>query len=172
MSPTAARGVPCVAIAKPVSRSTATRPATPATLQRQLLAIGSATTGGSGSSLCSTAACAAHNRASSSVDATSVQKNSGAQNKATSEWSCDAYDAWMKPLSNGDVAVVLWNREVCGTHTQLSVSWKELGLPASQPMAARDLFEKKDLGKFRGSFSAFVNIDGVVMVRLSKVPPP
>ena len=69
-------------------------------------------------------------------------------------------------------------RSCCGTARSAAptsssrVRWKELGLPASQPMAARDLFEKKDLGKFSGSFSAFVNIDGVVMVRLSKVPPP
>ena len=34
---------------------------------------------------------------------------------------CGAHDIWMKPLRGGDVAVVLWNRGVCGTHSMLSV---------------------------------------------------
>ena len=67
-----------------------------------------------------------------------------AQVKRKSEWTCDAYDAWMKPLAGGDIAVVLWNRGTCGTHRQLSVSWHELGLPAGQRMAARDLFYRRN----------------------------
>ena len=69
---------------------------------------------------------------------------------------------------DGDLAVVLWNRGICGTHLQLSVSWDSLGLQATQRMAVRDLFLEKDLGSFTGSFTAFVNPDGVVMLRLSK----
>ena len=79
---------------------------------------------------------------------------------------CDAYDAWMKPLAGGDIAVVLWNRGICGTHRQLSVNWTTLSLPPSQPMAVRDLYEQKDLGVFTGEFKAWVNIDGVAMVRM------
>lgn len=91
-----------------------------------------------------------------------------AQTKRTNEWTCDAYDAWMRPLDGGDLAVVLWNRGTCGTHRQLSVSWGDLGLPASQPMAVRDLFLRQDLGTATGSFTGWVNIDGVLMLRLSK----
>ena len=91
-----------------------------------------------------------------------------AQTKRVSEWSCDAYDAWMKPLKGGDLAVVLWNRGTCGTHRQLTVRWSELALPAGQKMAARDLFQQKDLGTVTDALSGWVNPDGVLMVRLTK----
>jgi len=80
---------------------------------------------------------------------------------------CGAYDVWAKPLAGGDLAVVLWNRGVCGTHRQLTVSWASLSLPAGQPMAARDLFGRKALGTFTGNLSGWVDPDDVLMVRLS-----
>ena len=92
-----------------------------------------------------------------------------AQKKRTNEWVCDAYDAWMKPLAGGDLAVVLWHRGTCGTHRQLAVSWSALGLPAGQKMAARDLFLEKDLGTVSDELSGWVNPDGVLMVRLKRV---
>ena len=92
-----------------------------------------------------------------------------AQKKRTNEWVCDAYDAWMKPLDGGDLAVVLWNRGTCGTHRQLAVSWSALGLLAGQKMAARDLFLEKDLGTVSDELSGWVNPDGVLMVRLKRV---
>ena len=81
---------------------------------------------------------------------------------------CGAHDIWMKPLVGHDVAVVLWNRGICGTHSQLTVNWTTVGLPASQPCLVRDLFRRKDLGVYTGSFTGFVNIDGVLMLRLSQ----
>ena len=38
----------------------------------------------------------------------------------------------------------------------------------ARAVAARDLFLKKDLGSFTGSFSTFVNPTGVVMLRLKR----
>jgi|EP00505_MAST-04D_sp_SCG-Rhode-Island_P003702 alpha-N-acetylgalactosaminidase len=83
---------------------------------------------------------------------------------------CTAHDVWMKPLSNGDVAVVLFNRGVCGTHTKLNFSWELVELPAAKAMQVRDLFAGKDVGTFTGSFSGFVDPDGVRMLRLSPAP--
>ena len=42
---------------------------------------------------------------------------------------CSGHDIWMKPLSGGDIALVLWNRGVCGAHSLLTVNWTMLGLP-------------------------------------------
>eukprot|EP01051_Picozoa_sp_SAG22_P014406 SAG22_NODE_1745_length_3666_cov_1.403140_6_plen_157_part_00 len=80
---------------------------------------------------------------------------------------CSAHDVWLKPLAGGELAVALWNRGVCGTHLPLSFNWTTVGLPAARPMAVRDLFEKKDLGTHSGSFTGWVDIDDVLMLRLS-----
>ena len=81
---------------------------------------------------------------------------------------CAGHDIWTKPLAGGDLAVVLWNRGQCGTHSVIEADWATLGLPVAQPMTVRNLFLRKDLGTFVGSFKGFVDIDGVLMVRLSK----
>ena len=81
---------------------------------------------------------------------------------------CVAHDVWARSLSNGDTAVTIWNRGSCGTHSQHSFNWTTVGLPANKPLAVRDLFARKDLGVFNGSFAGFVNIDGVLMLRLSE----
>ena len=81
---------------------------------------------------------------------------------------CTKGDTWMRPLANGDLALVLWNRGTCGAHRQMSASWGALGLPPSQPMAVRDLFARKDIGTATGQVSGWVNPDGVLMLRLSR----
>jgi len=80
---------------------------------------------------------------------------------------CHEHDVWMKPLSGGDVAVALWFRSFCGTHEQVSFTWGDVELDADQPMAVRDLFDRKSLGTFTGTFTAFVNPHGIRMLRLS-----
>ena len=82
---------------------------------------------------------------------------------------CGAHDVWMKPLSGGDIAVAVWNRGVCGTHMPLSFNWTMIALPPTRPMKLRDLFEEKDLGVHSGNYTGFVDIDDVMMLRLSKV---
>ena len=81
---------------------------------------------------------------------------------------CGAHDIWMKPLQHGDIAVALWNRGVCGTHSLLTLNWTNIALPPAQPMAVRDLFEEKDLGVHSTQFTGWVDIDDVLMLRLSK----
>lgn len=82
---------------------------------------------------------------------------------------CGAHDVWMKPLAGGDLAVVLWNRGICGTHRELAVSWHDLGLPAGKRMAARDLFLQKNLGIVTDRLTGWVDPDGVLMARLRKI---
>ena len=79
------------------------------------------------------------------------------------------YDVWSKPLYNGDLAVVLWNRCPYGVPEKMTVDWKTLGIESNEEiMAVRDLYQEKELGNFTGSISLYVDIDGVRMLRLRK----
>ena len=80
---------------------------------------------------------------------------------------CDAHDTWARPLAGGDVAVVLWNRGVCGTPSLLSFNWTTVGAHPAQPMMVRDLFAEKDLGVHTGEYGALVDISSVLMLRLT-----
>ncbi len=71
-------------------------------------------------------------------------------------------EIWVKQLSDGGRAVVLFNRSA--KDSQMSVSWREIGYPEHLTAFVRDLWGKRDLGKLSGSFSAPVPSHGVVMV--------
>jgi len=71
-------------------------------------------------------------------------------------------EVWAKQLKDGNRAVLLFNR---GTSEQnVTVAWEDIGYPGHLSAAVRDLWQKKDLGKFTGKFSAPVASHGVVMV--------
>ena len=71
-------------------------------------------------------------------------------------------EVWAKPLSDGTLAVGLFNR---GTNSAPVVArWSDLGLTGKQ--AVRDLWQKKDLGAFTDSFTATVPGHGVVLVKV------
>ncbi len=71
-------------------------------------------------------------------------------------------EVWVKPLSGGNRAVVLFNRGPAPA--KITVTWEELGYPAHLSAAVRDLWKKKDLGKISGEFSATVPSHDVVMI--------
>ena len=81
--------------------------------------------------------------------------------------SC-AQSVWVKPLSNGDVAIVLYNRESYGMPQSITARWSDLGLPAGSSWNVRDLFMAKDLGAFKDSFTANINTHDAIIYRLSK----
>jgi hypothetical protein len=70
---------------------------------------------------------------------------------------------WVKPLVNGDVAFVMFNRapEVYTAN----VTWVQLGKAAGASLRLRDLWAHADLGVFQGTFSTNVAPHSVVMVR-------
>ena len=73
-------------------------------------------------------------------------------------------DIFVKPLADGGVAVAMVNR---GKDAQtIILSWTDAGLAADRSVAIRDLWEHKDLGTFKGSFSAPVPSHGTVMIRM------
>jgi alpha-galactosidase len=80
-------------------------------------------------------------------------------------WKEGDSEVWAKQLKDGSRAVILFNRGT--TDAQISVAWEDLGYPAHLSAAVRDLWGKKDLGKFTGSFAAKVAAHDVVMVKIA-----
>ena len=74
------------------------------------------------------------------------------------------FEVWSKPLVDGSRGVVLFNRS--SGDAEISVTWQEIELSV-QEAAVRDLWEKKDLGRFQNSFSAVVPSHGTVMVKIT-----
>jgi len=73
-------------------------------------------------------------------------------------------EVWEKPLSDGSIAVGLFNR---GTWVSpITVNFRELGI--NTPVKVRDLWKHEDLGVFHGSFTATVPYHGVVLVKLTR----
>jgi alpha-galactosidase len=75
------------------------------------------------------------------------------------------HEVWMKPLTGGRRAVLLFNRGAAPA--TIAVDWDRLGLPPNLPARVRDLWAHRDLGTRRGSLSAVVAPHGVQMFVLS-----
>jgi alpha-galactosidase len=74
-----------------------------------------------------------------------------------------ALEIWARPLSDGWLAVGLFNRgEGLKTAT---ADWKDLGIAG--PRMVRDLWRQTDVGVFDGAFEAAIGRHGVLMVRLA-----
>jgi alpha-galactosidase len=70
---------------------------------------------------------------------------------------------WAKPLQDGSLAVGLFN---LGRFSRdITAQWSDLGLTGKQRV--RDLWQKKDLGSFDGSFTIPVPGHGSVMLKLT-----
>ena len=67
-------------------------------------------------------------------------------------------------MVEGSRAVVLFNRSA--RDADISFSWSEIGYPEHLAAQVRDLWLKKDRGRFNGSYSAKVPSHGVVMVKV------
>ena len=71
-------------------------------------------------------------------------------------------EVWAKTLADGSKAVGLFNRGE-GPNA-VTVNFKDIGV--KKTAAVRDLWAAKDLGTFKGSFTATVPRHGVVMVKI------
>jgi alpha-galactosidase len=74
-------------------------------------------------------------------------------------------EVWAKPMQDGSRAVVLLNRSVM--EKRLGFSWENLGYPGHLSASVRDLWNAKDLGQFKASFSTTVAPHSVVMLRVA-----
>ena len=73
-------------------------------------------------------------------------------------------EVWSRPLSDGTIAVGLFNRG--GDAADVTVKWADVGVQGEQPV--RDLWRQKDLGNFSDSFKASVPRHGAVLVKIGK----
>jgi alpha-N-acetylgalactosaminidase len=75
-------------------------------------------------------------------------------------------EVWARPLSGNAVAVVLFNGRTDGTPSTISTTLTAIGFKGTKANV-RDLYAHKDLGVCDGTFSADVNIHGVVMLKFT-----
>jgi hypothetical protein len=77
-------------------------------------------------------------------------------------------EVWAGPLANSSKAVVLLNRGSIGSEP-IIFKWTDIGLSADMAATVRDLWARKDLGTFTGSFKS-QNIDPHSVVMLKVTP--
>jgi alpha-galactosidase len=71
-------------------------------------------------------------------------------------------EVWVKPLADGSKAVGLFNRG----ESAMPVTAYFQDIAVGETAAVRDLWARKDLGVFKGSFTAEVPMHGVVMIKV------
>lgn len=85
-------------------------------------------------------------------------------------WQQGANRVYAAPLAGGDRAVVLMNTHTTGGQyltSNLTVTWRQLGLPHDASARVRDLFAEADLGEATGSVTAAVQAHDVRVLRIS-----
>ena len=79
-------------------------------------------------------------------------------------------EVWAGPLSDGSQAVVLLNRAILGSDT-MTVTWTDIGFPSDRSAVVRDLWARKDLGTFTGSYtSPKIGHHSVMMLKITPNP--
>lgn len=73
-------------------------------------------------------------------------------------------EVWSRPLWDGTLAVALFNRGL--RRADVTANWSDLGITGDQPV--RDLWQKKNLGEFDGSFTASVPGHGAMLLKIGK----
>ena len=73
-------------------------------------------------------------------------------------------EVWARPLSDGTMAVGLFNRG--SDPAKVTASWKDLGLKGAQPI--RNLWLHKGMGRAKDTFTAMVPAHGCVLVKIGK----
>jgi alpha-galactosidase len=72
------------------------------------------------------------------------------------------FEVWMKPMADGSTVVGLFNRSK--EADKMTVNFSHIGVATEA--AIRDLWLKKDLGRFKEKYSVQVPGHGVVLVRV------
>ena len=77
-------------------------------------------------------------------------------------------DVWRKPLADGGIAVALLNRD--DKPAEITAFWKDLKIKAGTALAARDLWQHKDMGTFADKLTLTVEPHATALLKLT--PPP
>ncbi|CAF1318704.1 unnamed protein product [Rotaria sordida] len=77
-------------------------------------------------------------------------------------------EIWAGPLSDHSQAVVLLNRSNSRLNETITVKWTDIGFSNDQAAVVRDLWARKDLEIFTGSFtSPSINYHSVIMLKIT-----
>jgi len=79
-------------------------------------------------------------------------------------WKEGDREVWVKPLSGGARALLLFNRG--DQPARIRATAEHLGYPPALRAKVRDLWAHRDLPRWSGSFDASIEPHGVVMLRL------
>jgi alpha-galactosidase len=74
-------------------------------------------------------------------------------------------EVWSRSLADGSRAVILLNRGT--TPAKVTVSWPEIGYPATARANVRDLWAHRSLGKMQRSYSAIVRPHATIMITVT-----
>ncbi len=78
-------------------------------------------------------------------------------------------EVWAGPLSDGSQAVVLLNRANSGSEP-ITVHWTDLGFPANRSAHVRDLWARKYVDTFTGSYtSPAIDHHSVMMLKVTLI---
>ncbi len=78
-------------------------------------------------------------------------------------WHENDLEVWARPLSDGAIAVGLFNRGPVAQ--KVAARWSDLGLSGSR--SVRDLWQQKDLGTSAGAFETMVPRHSAVLVKIA-----
>ena len=94
------------------------------------------------------------------------QDTLGVQGIRVSPANSTGTECWAKPLADGSVAVLFFNRGE--TASTVTCTWTEIGLQADQQATVRDLWNRKNVGNYTGSYSAVdVHYHGVFFAKIT-----
>ncbi|KAK9835556.1 hypothetical protein WJX74_002877 [Apatococcus lobatus] len=89
-------------------------------------------------------------------------------------WKQGPLEVYAGPLEGGSRAVVMFNRHSPGTqypNHKMTVNFTWLGYNADAHVTVRDLYKRKDLGTFRGSFTGAVWVHDVLALKVTPQKP-
>jgi len=75
------------------------------------------------------------------------------------------FEIWARPLENGDFSVILFNPQNCCPQNS-TFNFSFVGIP-SNTVVIRDVFTHEYLGVYKNNFTAEVNPNGVLMMRIT-----
>jgi alpha-galactosidase len=90
----------------------------------------------------------------------------GIQGIKVSEPNLNGPECWARPLADGSVAALLLNRGEAPA--QVTCTWEQIGIPSGAAADVRDLYLRKDLGQFTGSYAAQLGGTSAVMVKVKQ----
>lgn len=79
--------------------------------------------------------------------------------------SHEGREVWVRPLTNKEIAVVLFNRSTLPG--QVAFSWTDIGCRSNEKLAVRDVWKHRNEGIHQSGYSAMVPGHGAVMLRIS-----